>query len=491
MTNGQTNLFYTGKGPCTAATLLGSGGEGQVYAVTEYPHLVAKIYHTHKATAELHTKLQWMVAHPPTDPCAALKHISIAWPGDILYSDPRCQQFAGYLMPKISGAKKLAAAYHPPTRKQQMPGFTWQYLLCVARNLASSLQAVHNRGYVIGDLNESNVLLFPSALITIIDTDSFQVVTPTQTFRSCVGKPEYTAPESQLRNFSTFDRTIHDDGFALAVLIFLLLAEGRHPFDGVATTVPDCMDIGERIRANWFKMAHAKVGAGVSPPAKCPPFATLPPGIRDLFLRCFVDGATRPSQRPQASNWMRALDVAMQNLSVCTRNPMHAYSTHHRECSWCRRMILHHMADPFPLPGNYRPSPTTAVGRTALKSQPPLPKKTRTMTTATPIPQRKAVIPVPVSQQPAKAIPAKQSITNALSGLGGAKQHVTPIPQSSGIPVKLAQSCRVINNQCSPAVALPSAKPIAPAEKIPAAPPITPSLFGVALPSAQGLKSRG
>jgi len=304
MASRQQNYFYTRNGPCTVTVLLGSGGEGNVYETAESPHLVAKVYHQPRATPELHAKLQWMVVHPPTDPCAALKHISIAWPGAILYHDQRYQRFAGYLMPKINGAKKLAAAYHPPTRKQQMPLFTWQYLMCVTRNLASSLQAIHNKGYVVGDLNESNIMLLPSALITIIDTDSFQVTTPHQTYRSCVGKPDYTAPESQLRNFATFNRTIHDDDFALAVLIFLLLAEGRHPFDGVATSVPDCLEIGERIRANWFKMAHAKVGVGVNPPEKCPPFALLPPGIRDVFLRCFVDGATQPSRRPQASEWM-------------------------------------------------------------------------------------------------------------------------------------------------------------------------------------------
>ena len=57
-----------------------------------------------------------------------------------------------------------------------LPSFNRRYLHRTARNLAAALRALHESDYVIGDLNESNVMVTPSALVTVIDADSFQVL---------------------------------------------------------------------------------------------------------------------------------------------------------------------------------------------------------------------------------------------------------------------------------------------------------------------------
>ena len=50
--------------------------------------------------------------------------------------------------------------YHPILRRRITPDFGWPYFLHhVARNLAIAVNAVHARGHVIGDINESNVLV--------------------------------------------------------------------------------------------------------------------------------------------------------------------------------------------------------------------------------------------------------------------------------------------------------------------------------------------
>ena len=59
------------------------------------------------------------------------------------------------------------------------------------------MRALHERGYVVGDVNESNILVNRGALVTLIDTDSFQVRSAEQVYRCRVGKPEYTPPELQ------------------------------------------------------------------------------------------------------------------------------------------------------------------------------------------------------------------------------------------------------------------------------------------------------
>ena len=62
----------------------------------------------------------------------------------------------------------------------------------------------------------------PTALITLLDCDSFQVSDPQlgKNYRCPVGKPEYTAPELQGKSFRDQDRTVATDSFALAVMLF-------------------------------------------------------------------------------------------------------------------------------------------------------------------------------------------------------------------------------------------------------------------------------
>ncbi|MBI4492661.1 MAG: hypothetical protein HY690_07710 [Chloroflexi bacterium] len=139
-------------------------------------------------------------------------------------------------MPRVDfdTSKLLLSLYNPRDRQLTWPQFTWEYLLRAGRNLASIVAALHSRGYVVGDLNESNVVVTESALVTLVDCDTMQVVDPASgtVYRCSVGKAEYTPPELQGVDFATVDRNPYHDNFALAVLIFILLMEGVHPFAG-------------------------------------------------------------------------------------------------------------------------------------------------------------------------------------------------------------------------------------------------------------------
>ena len=141
---------------------------------------------------------------------------------------------AGFLMPRVQDGFPLITAFNPRRRKQALPKFDRRLAFQAAHNLAQTLGDLHAAGYVVGDLNESNVLVTANARISLIDTDSFQVRVPTAgtvvTYRSPVGKPEYTPPELQGVNFRTVDRSYEHDRFALGVLLFQLLMEGNHPF---------------------------------------------------------------------------------------------------------------------------------------------------------------------------------------------------------------------------------------------------------------------
>ncbi len=211
-------------------------------------------------------------------------------------------------------------------------------------------------GYVIGDLNESNLLVSNSALVTVIDCDSMQVPKGNSrgVFRCPVGKPEYTAPELQGRIFSDMDRNEHQDHFALAVVIFLLLMEGVHPFSGVWRGPGDPKTIEENIRtSNCTYIGSPNIG----PMPSAISFATLPARLRVLMLRCFREGHKSPAQRPSASEWKEALGDAERNLVTCSVNGQHVYSNHLQRCPWCERTHILKGFDPFPRVGQQLPLP--------------------------------------------------------------------------------------------------------------------------------------
>ncbi|BAZ41171.1 TPR repeat-containing protein [Calothrix sp. NIES-4101] len=326
---------------------LGRGGEACVYTVPTDTNLVAKIYH--KPTEEQARKLKVMLAHPPENPTAALDHISIAWPQEILRASDGSDRAVGFLMPRIRGMRPIIDFYNPRTRRQHCPLFSYQYLLRTARNLAAAFAALHARGYCVGDVNESNILVSDTALVTLVDTDSFQVRDPEMGFvyRCPVGKPEFTPPELQNKTFAECDRAIAHDLFGMSVLIFQLLMEGTHPFSGIYQGAGEPPPYEARIAAGHFTYSK-KHRVPYIPTPIAPPWEALHPGLQELFLRCFEEGNNNPLMRPSAATWLLTLTEAEESLITCTANPQHRHSNHLQSCPWCERKLRLGGRDPFP-----------------------------------------------------------------------------------------------------------------------------------------------
>ncbi|MCL4506249.1 MAG: hypothetical protein M1434_07090 [Chloroflexi bacterium] len=321
-------VYDSARKPLTLGPELNRGGEGAIYPVQSQGGLVAKLYT--RPPQDYADKLAWMKDHPPDDPGRASGHASIAWPLDLIYNPPG--QFAGFVMPHITNTAPLLAVFNPRTRAHTMPGFDWRYQHRTARNLASALKALHERNYVVGDLNESNVLVTPSALVTLIDTDSFQVHAHGRMFFCPVGKPEYTPPELQGKSFHDQPRKPEHDSFGLGVLVFQLLMEGSHPFRAQWLGEGDPPSIEERIAQGWYPYTSG-TGGPVAPPAILPPLNILHPRVVELLQRCFVDGHASPRARPAPKEWERALAEAEKALIQCPNR--HFYSAHLRACPHC------------------------------------------------------------------------------------------------------------------------------------------------------------
>lgn len=343
-------MYLSTGGTIIPESRLAEGGEGAVYLVDGHPDWVAKVYHPSQRTPDRLAKLQAMLANPPADPMAGQGQRSIAWPLAILYQDSGQQQFLGFVMPRASqDARTILHYYQPELRRQYAPGFNFRYLATAGRNLAAATSAIRMAGHRIGDLNESNVLVTPEAIITLIDTDSFQVGVPGgQVFRCLVGKPDYTSPELAGHSFGTTDRTIYTDAFALAVLLFQMLMQGFLPFHGRPQQPGEPPPVEERIRQGMYVYGGHR---DWRPPRKAPAVDILPRELQTAFYRAFVAGTRDPHVRPTASEWVKLLDKLLDHLTECRRNPTHVYPSSLWGCPWCR-LASEKQIDYFPpVPG--------------------------------------------------------------------------------------------------------------------------------------------
>jgi DNA-binding helix-hairpin-helix protein with protein kinase domain len=330
------NVYNDRKQPVALGPELGRGGEATVYKLAVQPALLAKIYHG-PSRQGYEEKLAWMQANPPDDPTRAQGHASIAWPNDLLYN--ASGQLAGYIMVNVQNAVPLLLVFNPRSRAKTLPSFNRRYLHRAARNLAAALGALHASNYIVGDLNESNVMVTPSALITLIDADSFQVqrrVGSKPVLHPCpVGKPEYTPPELQGKTFAQVPRQPEHDRFGLAVLIFQLLMEGNHPFRAQWLGSGDPPPVEDRIRDGAWPYARRPTQP-VAPPRGAPALDILHPALVKLVRQCFVEGHTDPRARPLPEEWEEALNTAEDALVACALG--HLYSRHLSRCPECQAL---------------------------------------------------------------------------------------------------------------------------------------------------------
>lgn len=325
------------------------GGEGTVHRIRGDAGRVAKIYHQGRLTSELHTKLRVMLEQPPNDAKSATKHRSIAWVDGLVFADRSATDLRGFTMPFVDTDEfRQAHSYYDVSDRTRTFGgdFTWRHLLFAAHNLASAVSAVHAAGHRVGDLRETNLLVAPSALVTLIDCDSFQIrdrrsstVYPTR-----VATGDYLPPELHGVDFGKqhADR-YHADLFALAVLVFRFLMLGVHPFQARGPGVDDAPTTEAKIRRGVFAFAGRAKGA--EPPEYAPPWGILPGALQRLFVRAFVDGHGAPAARPVASEWVSVLSDEGARLKTCSTNPNHHFAHGSRSCPWCRMS-----SDPFPGP---------------------------------------------------------------------------------------------------------------------------------------------
>ena len=343
---------YTGKNHKTyylEDTPIGQGGEGAVYAVSNAPDLVAKLYHPHKkfqteaSRKELQAKIEAMYSMKIKAKIDGI--LRVAWVEDILFDNG---VFVGYTMPRVTLPYKI---YHVmrDDRTKIFPRYTWKYSVQYAYNLSWVAWYLHMNGIIIGDMNMNNIAVGEKGEVALIDCDSFDIRDKRtgQHFSCSVGLGELLAPELQtVGNLSNATFTKESDCFSLAIHIFRLLMNNADPFGAKVS--------GNNTESKSAVAANQAIINGECPhfrnipnkeiPDYAPKLDFLPLDIIAAFDRTFnytqVTALKCAKNRTTAEEWNRRLLKYAQaepnpHLTTCARNSAHVYPSHHTTCPFC------------------------------------------------------------------------------------------------------------------------------------------------------------
>lgn len=277
------------------------GAEGTIFRVEGRPDWVCKVFSPENRTTNRFLKLRAMLER-------SVPSHAICWPRRIVFAGRRREgNEVGYLMPfageGLDTLKRLLLLAGPFL--ERYPRWNRRHSVWLAVDLVELVERVHSLGAIIGDLNPQNLLFAPndyledgSERLRLVDCDSLQL----EDLPCTVGREEFTPASRQGLAYASYLRTQEDDLFALAVLLFMILMCGRHPYEHKGGTQP-----GANIAKGLFPYAidGDPPTAGEKAPSASDRFAWthLSEELQQLFVRAF-----RGREAVAAGGWMASLE---------------------------------------------------------------------------------------------------------------------------------------------------------------------------------------
>lgn len=195
--------------------VVASGGEGTIYTTnTQY---VAKIYKKEKIVERKYEKIKLMLSKE-------ISYKGICYPIACIYN--KDEQFVGYLMPKAQGKELQKSLFIKPLLIKNFPDWKKRDTVELCVTILEKIKYLHDRNIIMGDINPANILVASPSDVYFVDTDSYQI----EGFPCPVGTINYTAPEIQKKNFDSFLRTLGNENFAVATLLFMIMLPGKPPY---------------------------------------------------------------------------------------------------------------------------------------------------------------------------------------------------------------------------------------------------------------------
>lgn len=287
---------------------LSRGGQGIVYR-TQYPQALIKGF-TNK---DEHARLRWQ-RHIAWLIRQNLSDLKLARPLALL-AEPRF----GYVMELMDGLVPLqclldsfiTAEDEAPTDYLRQGGLRRR--IRILNQLARTLNQLHGRGMLYGDLSPSNIFVSddPAHSETwLIDCDniSLEAHSGLTLHTADYGAPEVVRGDALLSSLT--------DSWSFAVIAYQLLTH-NHPFKGelVSDGEPEEEEAALRGEHPWINDTQNDANqCNANLPIQLVEHSKLPA----LFSRCFEQGLHSPCERPSMAEWLEALGEIDERLYCCS-----------------------------------------------------------------------------------------------------------------------------------------------------------------------------
>jgi serine/threonine protein kinase len=292
---------------CEVVSLLGSGGQGEVYRVRVGQSLLAlKWYYPEWATAEQRAALEMLVRKgPPSD--------LFLWPVDLATAGG--VPGFGYLMPLRQERYKSGIDL---AKRRIEPSF--RALATAGLNLAHGFLQLHAKGLAYRDISFGNLFLDPdTGDVQICDLDNVGI--DGQPHNRVGGTMRFMAPEIVRGEAAPSTQT---DQFSLAVLLHFMFFMA-HPLEGRREAAIGCLDPAGQLRLYGTEPVYI---ADPNDKSNRPvpgqhdnvlAFWPLYPWFfKKLFTRAFTDGLRDPGNRVKESEWRAAMAQLRDSLIYCS-----------------------------------------------------------------------------------------------------------------------------------------------------------------------------
>ena len=279
------------------AERIGEGGEGSVYAISECQ--VVKIFDAEHITQHREEKIKLLASRGFTEP-------GICFPQAVVRN--LSGDFVGYMMPKAKGKEFSKAIFSPRRFRKEFPNWTKIDLVDVAISFLEKVAYLHSLNIVLGDINPKNLLVDKDKNVWIIDADSWQL----DGYPCPVGTEMFGAPSVIGRRYPEFLRSMEDERFAVATMLFMVLITGQFPY---ARSGSDG-DIVRLIMEGNFAFQY-EANSNQDQPAGNWKFmwSHVQKPLKGLFWNTFHCRGDRYSNRPTDEEWLDAFRAYRWYLS--------------------------------------------------------------------------------------------------------------------------------------------------------------------------------
>lgn len=295
---------------------LNQGADGAIYAAPGNK-LALKLYHDPKKDPERPEKIRQMLKAPPDD--SGLQHF--AWP--VAQITTRQGRFVGYAMPLLPVSSYVSLDLLLTRKGRQLGKLpeNREFRVKAAANLAQRVAQLHAKGHCIIDMKPANLLVHRKTTdIVVVDCDGFAIqgengFIPGHQFTS-----GYIAPEAWKEQLKPEALGQAQDLFALAAIIFQLVNEGLHPYQGIPADKQEIPgDTQNRIGQGLYPY-------GQKPDRRIKPspwsvHLDFPKALTQAFELAFNSS----DQRPSADHWAHLLQQASGELKACRKNRNHDF----------------------------------------------------------------------------------------------------------------------------------------------------------------------